>query len=306
MKVILSKPSGFCFGVKRAVKLSETALGDGTRRVFCLGPLIHNPLVVRHFHEKGVKVIKRLSEGENKGKVIIRTHGTRPEVLIEAGKLGIELVDATCPFVKSSQHIVKRLVQEGYQVLICGDKNHPEIESLFGFAGGKAQIIDPDSKKFPVMGKRIGILAQTTCSISGFLKIVNALLNRDFIELRVFNTICDDTVRRQKAALELARKVDLILVIGGKNSANTRRLFQICRETGVETHHIERSGQLRAEWFKNKSRIGIASGASTPDWLVEDVLSKISADGGKYTPKAHLPVEGAGLRHRRMIRKKKI
>ena len=274
MRVILTEPTGFCFGVRRAVRLTEGALNQGTKDVYCLGPLIHNNLVVERLRQKGVRVIKRLSEAD-RGKVIIRTHGTQPDVLLEAKQKKIELLDATCPFVKSSQQIAKRLSEEGYQVVIAGDKRHPEIESLLGFSKGDTIVIEPGIKKLPVLKKRIGILAQTTCSKEAYLKLMQSVLKRDFAELRIFNTICDDTLHRQKAVLKLSCKVDLMLVIGGKNSANTKRLFQICRQTGVETHHIENAERLNPEWLKGKRNTGLASGASTPDWIVEEILKKI-------------------------------
>ena len=275
MKIILAEPTGFCFGVRRAVRLTETALDENTRQVYCLGPLIHNRTVVEHLRRKGVRVIKRISDA-GKGRVIIRTHGTQPEVLDEAGKRDIELLDATCPFVKSSQRIAMQLIREGYQVVIAGDRKHPEIESLSGFTGGKCVIIEPDAEKLPALKKKVGVLAQTTCCKEAYTELIHRLMKEDIAELRVFNTICDDSIRRQEAALKLARKVEIMLVIGGTHSANTKRLFQICSHAGVETHHIESARQLRRGWLEGKKKIGIASGASTPDWIIEEIIEKLN------------------------------
>ena len=261
MEVILADYLGFCYGVKRAIKIArENASADGT--ACTLGPIIR----------EGVVSVDRLEEME-KGTVIIRSHGVGPAVYDEAKARGLEVVDATSPHVKKAQLSAKELVDEGYSVVIIGEKEHPEVKSIFEWSSGKAQIIETEDEAEAVepCGK-LGIVCQTTFSGARFRQIVMRLLEKSR-DIRILRTICTATDQRQAAAIDLASKVDLMLVIGGKNSANTTRLAQLCSEKCL-TYHIETAAELQDEWFDKIKKIGITAGASTPDWIIKEVYKK--------------------------------
>ena len=228
MEVILADYLGFCYGVKRAIKIArENASADGT--ACTLGPIIHNPQMVDRLRREGVGSVNRLEEME-KGTIIIRSHGVGPAVYDEAKARGLEVVDATCPHVKKAQLSAKELVDEGYSVVIIGEKEHPEVKSIFEWSSGKAQIIETEDEAEAIepCGK-LGIVCQTTFSGARFRQIVMRLLEKSR-DIRILRTICTATDQRQAAAIDLASKVDLMLVIGGKNSANTTRLAFNCSE----------------------------------------------------------------------------
>lgn len=275
MQVELAAHSGFCFGVKRAIELAFQAAEEGEEAgVYCLGPLIHNPQVVKELKEKGVKIIESLA-GIKGGTLIIRSHGVHPDLLAEAKGAGFKIIDATCPLVKKVQDLAKMLDSEGYSVVIIGEKGHGEVKALRGFAGNKALVVESleEAKKVPPGGK-LGIISQTTQSVTHFEKIVQELSSRAG-EVKVFNTICEATRKRQAATRELSRRVDLMLVLGGDESANTRRLAQVSREAGAETHCLETAEAIDSAWFKGKEKIGVTAGASTPDWVIKEVMDKL-------------------------------
>lgn len=270
IKIKLGRYSGFCFGVKRAVRLANQTLKNNAD-VFCLGPLIHNPQVVNDLSDRGLKIIKDLDK-INDGTLIVRSHGLHPDLIDAAREKNIKLIDATCPFVKSAQQICQDLHKKGYFIVIVGDKDHPEVKALVGYAGKNSIVVDGKfkSKKFKLPAKKIGILAQTTQSNKLFLSIVS-----DFNGARVFNTICKDSIKRQEDAHRIAKTADIMLVLGSKLSANTRRLFQICQKSGTKIYQIERPGDLKDNWFNFVSTVGIATGASTPDILIKEVIKRI-------------------------------
>ena len=271
MEVILADYLGFCYGVKRAVNIAqENASADG--RSSTLGPIIHNPQVVERLKTKGVGTIDDLAEMDE-GTVIIRSHGVGPDIYAEAEKRGLNLVDATCPHVKKAQLSAKKLADEGYKVVIIGEKKHPEVRSIFEWSDGKAVIVETEEEAEALHSSaRLGVVCQTTFSGDKFKKIVMHLLEKSR-DIHIQRTICTATDQRQKAALELAAKVDMMLVIGGKNSANTTRLAQICAEKCL-TYHIETAEELQDEWFDKIEKIGITAGASTPDWIIKEVYKK--------------------------------
>ena len=281
MKVKLSKHRGFCFGVSRGVALAEKTLSSHKNiNVYSIGPLIHNPQVVKQLAKKGLKVIENL-KGIKKGIVIISCHGTSPVVLENIKKNRLKLVDATCPFVKRPQLIARSLEESGYLVIIVGDKKHSEVRSLLSFAKNKAIVVssEEEASRLRIKNKKIGIIAQTTQSEEIFNKIVSIILKNKGFEVRIFNTICDDAAKRQEKAKRLAKQVDVMLVIGGKASANTKRLAMVCKNACNNVYHIETSHQLKPKWCKYKSSVGITSGASTPDWVVDEVVKKIKKEG---------------------------
>ncbi len=267
MEIILAKHLGFCYGVKRAIKMARA---EG--KCFTLGPIIHNPQMVAQLATEGVGTINNLSELSS-GTVIIRSHGVGPEVYAEAETKHLNLVDATCPFVKKAQLSAHELVKEGYFVVIIGEKRHPEVKSILEWSEQHAVVIESVEEAQKLSSyPRIGIVAQTTFSHARFKEIVDILLDKA-PELKIVRTICTATDQRQSAAAELAAQVDMMLVIGGRNSANTTRLAHLCAEK-CPTHHIETADELQNIWFKNINRIGITAGASTPDWIIQEVYTK--------------------------------
>lgn len=275
LKVNISKFSDFCFGVKRAISLAEKALKNSPRPVYSLGPLIHNRQVVRGLSKKGLNVAGDYKK-IRKGTIVTRSHGVHPDVLREIKRRGIDIVDATCPFVKNAQMLAKRL-SDGYKVIIIGDKGHPEVKSLRSFSGSKSLVVSNrrDAKRLKFKKGKIGVIAQTTQSLKNFLEVASELLKKEFSEIRIFNTICSDVNMRQTSTEKFSRDNDVVLVVGGKNSANTKRLYEICKGMGTQAHHIEVGSEIRNEWMKGKKCIGVVSGASTPRWIVDEVVGKL-------------------------------
>ena len=271
MEVILAEHLGFCYGVKRAIEIArQNASTDGTSST--LGPIIHNPQMVERLKNEGVSTVGSLDEMED-GLVIIRSHGVGPKVYEEAESRGLELVDATCPHVKKAQLSAKLLSEEGYTVVIVGEKDHPEVKSIFEWTEQNAYIIETEAEvdALPSIGK-LGIVSQTTFSGEKFRSIVSCLLEKSR-EIKILRTICTATDLRQASALELAKKVDVMIVVGGKNSANTSRLAQLCA-TKCKTYHIETVAELQDEWLDHVNKIGITAGASTPDWIIKEVYKQ--------------------------------
>lgn len=273
MKVILAKQAGFCFGVKRATQMAFEAAGKD-QKTYTLGPIIHSPQVVNKLEEMGVKVLKDLDSMES-GTIIIRSHGVASGEINEAVQKKLEIVDATCPFVKKAQEHVKSLSETGYGVVVVGDADHPEVQGIVSYGGDKVFVVGSGEEvaKLPKMNK-IGIVAQTTQSFENLKNVVSECLLRGG-EIRVFNTICDATAVRQEEAKQLAGQVDCMLVVGGFNSANTRRLSEVCAELQSRTHHIETASEIDAAWFEGVDRVGVTAGASTPKWIIDEVINKI-------------------------------
>ncbi|MGP1470117.1 MAG: 4-hydroxy-3-methylbut-2-enyl diphosphate reductase [Schwartzia sp. (in: firmicutes)] len=271
MEVILADYLGFCYGVKRAIHLARSSARPGAAST--LGPIIHNPQMVARLADEGVGAVDSLSEVPGGGTVIIRSHGVGPAVYEEARERGLNVVDATCPHVKKAQMAANQLSQDGREVVIVGEKTHPEVKSIFEWSGRNAVVVETEAeaKEFSPCGK-LGIVAQTTFSGEAFQDIVRCLLEKSN-DVHILRTICTATDQRQKAAIALAAQVDLMLVIGGKNSANTTRLAELCAEKTV-THHLETAAELRDEWFHHIKKIGITAGASTPDWIIKEVYQK--------------------------------
>ena len=271
MEVILAEYLGFCYGVKRAIHLARTNAQPGSAST--LGPIIHNPQMVSRLAEEGVGTVDSLAEVPVGGTVIIRSHGVGPTVYEEAKERALRVVDATCPHVKKAQMAAHQLFKEGCEVVIVGEKKHPEVKSIFEWSGRNAIVVETEeeAKELSPCGK-LGIVAQTTFSGGKFQHIVSLLLEKSN-DIHIVRTICTATDQRQKAAIALAEQVDLMLVIGGKNSANTTRLAQLCAEKTM-THHLETASELQDAWFHHIKKIGITAGASTPDWIIKEVYQK--------------------------------
>lgn len=272
MQIIVAKKAGFCFGVKRAIDITFDLAKEAKKGVFTYGPLIHNPQVVEELNSKGVRTISNLSSPEIRT-LIIRTHGVSPEVYDDTEKMGYNVIDATCPFVKKAQNFTKILRDEGYQVLIIGDKEHPEVQGLIGFAGNDV-LIAHDTENLSGLKRKVGIIVQTTQPFESFRKIVLKVIEKAR-EVKIFNTICDSTAQRVRETKELARKVDLMIIVGGKNSANTNQLVKLSQEVCAKVYHIETAGEIKKKWFQAVDKVGISGGASTPQWIIDDVVKKI-------------------------------
>lgn len=271
MEVILADNLGFCYGVKRAIQLAEDSAAPG-QVTNTLGPIIHNPQMVAKLAENGVGTVDSLDDVKE-GTIIIRSHGVGPDVYDRVEAMGLNMVDATCPHVRKAQSSAKMLADEGYQVVIIGEKRHPEVKSIIEWAGDGAVAIETEEEadSLPKYGK-LGVVAQTTFSAPKFKLIVERLLDKSS-DMKILRTICTATDQRQSAAMKLATEVDLMIVIGGKNSANTTRLAQLCSDK-CKTYHIETAEELRDDWFDKIKKIGITAGASTPDWIIKEVYKK--------------------------------
>jgi 4-hydroxy-3-methylbut-2-enyl diphosphate reductase len=276
MKIEVAEHAGYCYGVERALKLTREAAEDSDKPIYTLGPIIHNPQVVESLAAQNVYAISDLSEIEE-GTIIVRSHGVDPRTVREARKKNIKVVDATCPFVKKAQQRAAELVKEGYQLVIAGERDHPEVIGILAHAKDKALIAEKveDIQSFH-LSKKVGVVVQTTQSEDNLKAIVSELLSRAF-ELKVFNTICNATLKRQLAAQEIAKKADVVLVVGGKNSANTTRLAQMCKQINPKTYHIETASEIDPSWFAKNGLVGVTAGASTPKWILEEVVEKLKS-----------------------------
>ncbi len=268
--------AGYCWGVERALDIvNQTADTHKDVPVRTLGPIIHNPQVVQSLDDKGVHSIDSLDQMQEGGTVIIRTHGVAPEVYEQAETKGLTIVDATCPLVTLVQNKAKQLVNEGYHLVIFGNPNHPEVIGTLGHAGGKATVIEkPEDVRTAKLPKKVGVVVQTTQETELVSELLSYLAPR-CKEIKVFNTICNPTIERQDAARELAREVQVMIVVGGKNSSNTRHLADVCREEGATTYHIEEATEVEPTWFTGAHEIGVTAGASTPGWLMDQVITHI-------------------------------
>jgi 4-hydroxy-3-methylbut-2-enyl diphosphate reductase len=278
MEIILAKSAGFCFGVKRATKMAFQEAESGNPDTYTLGSIIHNPQVVYKLASAGVSV-KNDVENINQGTVIIRSHGVTLDEMDRAKKKGLRIVDATCPFVKKAQDLTTLLRNEGYFVVIVGDEEHPEVKSIISYGGKDVIVVNsPDKLETLPKKKKIGVVAQTTQSFDNLKAIVNECLGK-VGELRVFNTICGATAIRQDQSRDIALEVDCMIVVGGYSSANTNRLAEICKSIQPNTHHIEVAAELDSVWFSGVKRVGVTAGASTPEWIIDDVVKKIKEYG---------------------------
>ncbi|MGE0823373.1 MAG: 4-hydroxy-3-methylbut-2-enyl diphosphate reductase [Candidatus Binatia bacterium] len=270
--------AGYCWGVERAIDMVyQTTETHKEVPVRTLGPIIHNPQVVQSLTDKGAAAIESLDQMPAGGTVIIRTHGVPPEIYKEAKSKELTVVDATCPLVTLVQNRAKQLVDEGYHLVIFGNAKHPEVIGTLGHAGGHATIIEKpeDARTARLANKKVGVVVQTTQEPERFSDLLSYLAPR-CKELKVFNTICNPTIERQDAARELARDVQVMIVVGGKNSSNTRHLATVCRQEGATTYHIEEPTEVEPEWFAGVHNIGVTAGASTPGWLMDQVITRIS------------------------------
>jgi 4-hydroxy-3-methylbut-2-enyl diphosphate reductase len=278
MKIEKARELGFCFGVRRAIRIIEAEAGRG-QKIATLGPIVHNKTVVARLRDLGVGVVDNVDD-LREGVTAISSHGVSPAVQEKIMAAGNAVIDTTCPIVRSAQKTAQRLAKAGFGVIIFGEAKHPEVRGLLGWSGENA-LASQDANSIALEGlpKRIGIMAQTTQTHAEFTAFVNRLVERllpQAQEIRVVNTLCQETQKRQSAAEEIAENSDLMIVVGGHNSANTRRLAEVCA-TVVETHHIENANEIDTGWLKGKKAVGITAGASTPDEAIEQVIARIKA-----------------------------
>lgn len=274
MEIRIAENCGFCYGVKRAVNMAQDT-SDQLERSYTLGPIIHNPQVVSNLEEHGVYAVDSLDEIPG-GTVIIRSHGVGPAVYEEATDKGLKVVDATCPHVKKAQQDAKSVIDSGMSLVILGEEKHPEVISINLWAQNKGIVIETEeeAKILPFVENR-GVVVQTTFSQFKFQSIID-ILEEKTQNLKVFKTICTATQERQNSAVELAKTVDLMIVVGGKNSGNTNRLAEVCRDVGCTTYHIETAAELQLDWFNHVQTVGVTAGASTPDWIIKEVIDTMN------------------------------
>jgi len=271
MNVKLAENYGFCFGVKRAIKIAEENVGSAT-----YGPLIHNNKEIDRLKEDyHVSLVEDISTFKPGDKAVIRTHGIPKNELKSLHDKEIEVIDATCPYVTKPQQICEEMSQEGYDIVIFGDAQHPEIKGVMSYAEEGATVVESaealEGKHFK---DKIAVVAQTTRKVDEFLKVCNHLM-RSHKEVRVFNTICNATFDNQDAVRKLAKETDVMVIIGGKNSSNTKQLHAISKEYCPDSYLVEGPDDLEASWFVSKKECGISAGASTPDWIIKQVMEKI-------------------------------
>jgi len=274
MKVKLASNYGFCFGVKRAIKIAESYENSST-----MGPLIHNQDEINRLrNDFNVGLYENLEDIKDNDTVIIRTHGIPKNDLKNLRKQNVKVINATCPFVTTPQQIVKKMSKEEYSILIFGDADHPEVKGVQSYGEDQEDVhivLEPsDLENIEFKYSKIATVAQTTKKKEKYLEIVNSLILKKK-EVRVFNTICDATFENQDAARELSNQVDVMVVIGGKNSSNTKQLHSICKENCEDSYLIENENEINKEWFTNKKLCGITAGASTPDWIIQQVVNTI-------------------------------
>ncbi len=270
MEVKIARTAGFCWGVRRTVDQVMQVADQGRGPVVTLGPIIHNPQAVARMRDKGVGTVAAIAEVAAGTTVVVRTHGAIRSELEGAAARGLEVVDGTCPDVKYPQAMAQRLSREGYHLVIVGDADHAEVKGVVSYCEGPCTVVKPGAVVPSIKDKKVAVIAQTTCIGADFERIVGALALRHK-EVRAVNTICNDTEERQEDARALATSVDAVVVVGGKNSANTRHLAEICRAIQPRTWHVETASELDPGWFAGCQVVGISAGASTPDWVVTGV-----------------------------------
>lgn len=280
MRIHRARDMGFCFGVRRAVDMMQEAASEG-RLVTTLGQVVHNPQVVAQLEETGIAVNEhRTVDGVATSTVAITAHGVGETVVRDIEERGFDVIDTTCQFVARSQRAARNLAERGFAVIIFGDPTHPEVKGVLGWCRGRGMVIPDESLEgLPdYLPSKIGVISQTTHTPERFAEFVANLMAKrvdQITEIRVVNVLCNATTSQQAATRELAEEVDLMIVVGGHNSANTRHLADLSRANGVETYHVETADELCDEWFEGHEDIGVTAGASTPDFSIDAVATRV-------------------------------
>lgn len=271
MKIELAENYGFCFGVKRAIKIAEDNKNSST-----YGPLIHNSKEIDRLEKDfNVGLTENFKTFKSGDKAIVRTHGIQKSELEELKENSVDVVDATCPYVTKPQQICQEMSEAGYDIVIFGDEAHPEIKGVKSYAtNGAVVVTSPKDLEDLKLKDKVALVAQTTRKVEDYMEVANYLILRHK-EVRVFNTICNATFENQEAVRKISKKADIMIIIGGKNSSNTKQLFSISQDNCPDSYHIEDEKDLDYSWFKNKTFCGISAGASTPDWIIQNVVDSI-------------------------------
>jgi (E)-4-hydroxy-3-methyl-but-2-enyl pyrophosphate reductase len=280
MEVLLADEYGFCFGVERAVEMVEEAVTEGARPIRSLGPLIHNAQEMERLGEKGVSTINSPGEADNDTIAVIRAHGVTPQVQRDLEQRAAQVIDATCPFVTRVQHLAERAAEQGRDVVVAGNPDHPEMIGVVGYAPNNTYVVRDASEValLPTLRSPL-VVSQTTIKLKTFLEVAEAVRQRADAEPQVVNTICSATRDRQDAARGLAGEVDAFYVIGGRHSSNSVKLLAVCQEQCEKSFLIETPSEINPDDLQGVSRVGVTAGASTPDWLIKQVVQRLNEIG---------------------------
>ena len=277
-KIVLARVAGFCFGVKRAVEITQEARSTQYGKLTTLGPIIHNEQVINRMRDEGIDTAPTL-DLITEGTVVMSAHGVAPSQIAQARAQGLQILDVTCPFVTKVHRTAKQLYEQGYQILLVGDKCHTEVLGVVGAVeeiGGSVTVIStPEEIGESELGKKVAIVCQTTQNSDNYARIVAAVC-RTAADVRAINTICNATDELQDAAVRMARQCDVAIVVGGRKSANTQRLRTLCEAQGIPAYHIETADEIEDKWLDGKEVIGLTAGASTPDWIIEEVATHLN------------------------------
>jgi 4-hydroxy-3-methylbut-2-enyl diphosphate reductase len=274
MKVIVAEKYGFCAGVRNAISTAEKVLAE-KGRVYSLGPIIHNPGVVERLAQKGLVTVDNVEEIPAGATVLIRSHGAASEEIAHLKEKNADIVDATCVLVKRVQQIAAAMENEGCKVVIVGDRNHPEVRAVVGCTKGAVVVGDESDIKKIGDNARLGIVCQTTQSPEFFGRMLSAIAISGFNEMRVINTLCKEAIKRQQAAIELCLKVDIMFVLGGLESANTRKLAELCKKYNTRTFHLQNWDEFDKKQVFGCKTAGVTAGASTPQWIIDDFVKNL-------------------------------
>ena len=281
MEVLLADEYGFCFGVERAVEMVEDAVNEGVRPIRSLGPLIHNAQEMERLGEKGVSTIDSPEEAGADTIAVIRAHGVTPQVQSDLEARAAKVIDATCPFVTRVQHLAERAAKQGRDVVVAGNPDHPEMIGVVGYAPDNTYVVRDASEVASLPNLRSPlVVSQTTIKLKTFLEVADAVRQKADAEPQVVNTICSATRDRQDAARALAGEVDAFYVIGGRHSSNSVKLLAVCQEQCAKSFLIETPAEINAEDLVGVERVGVTAGASTPDWLIDQVVQRLNEIGG--------------------------
>jgi 4-hydroxy-3-methylbut-2-enyl diphosphate reductase len=275
MKVIVAEKYGFCAGVRNAISTAEKILSE-KGQVYSLGPIIHNPGVVERLAKKGLVTVEDVEQIPAGATVLIRSHGAASQEIAHLKQKNADIVDATCVLVKRMQQIAMQMESQGYKVVIVGDQNHPEVRAVVGCTKG-AVVIGNESDISTIGSGRLGIVCQTTQSPEFFGKMLSAIAIAGFDEMKVVNTLCKEAIKRQQSAVELCRKVDIMFVLGGRESANTRKLAELCKKYNNKTFHLQNWDEFDKKLVFGSRTAGVTAGASTPQWIIDDFVKNLEA-----------------------------
>lgn len=275
MNIILAQEMGFCYGVKRAIEMAH-AVAEERGEIHTLGQLVHNPSVIERLEQDGIGVVSDMETVPADGIATITAHGAGKAVTEQIAARDLELLDATCPIVSKVHRIVQEHAERGYQILIFGDPQHKEVRGILGWADGRGMAVEsPEELDSVPLRRKICLVSQTTQTVERFQAVARRLMDlalEDALEVHVVNTLCFATTKQQAAARDILPQVDVMIVVGGRNSANTTHLAEIARESNTRTYHIETAAELDPAWFVRTDSVGITAGASTPDWSVHEVV----------------------------------